>query len=320
MEHGVLIIRHAGQTRRYDLRLGGNGIGRDGRNDVVLADPQVSAFHARILCTATDCRIIDLKSTNGTLHNGAPLKPQVEYTLRSGDRLQIGPYTIHYARTVQAPSVTRELPPEVAGRLPQGDGRTALVAAGEGRRPPVFHPVEGRSSYWRFLPPFYEEADFAHEDPAQNGVMDGLLHIFESILAPLDLLIDQIDWYFDPHTAPEALLPWLATWVDLVLNENWSLDQRRALIRRAAELYRWRGTRKGLRDAIAIYTGVAPAIVEPAGDRALPAHTFRVVIDLPDARTLDERLLRQIIEAEKPAHTGYELVIRRTAKDVGARE
>lgn len=317
MEHGVLIIRHAGQTRRYDLRLGSNAVGRDARNDVVLADQQVSAFHARVLCTAAGCTVVDLKSTNGTLHNGAPLKPQVEHALRSGDRLQIGPYTLHYARAPRVQPTTRELPPEVAARLPQHAGPAALVAGGNGR-PPDLRSAAGRSSYWRFLPPFYEEADFAHEDPAQNGVMDGLLRIFETLLTPLDQLIDQIDWYFDPHTAPETLLPWLATWVDLALNASWSPAQRRTLIRRAAELYRWRGTRKGLRESIAIYTGVMPEIVEPAGDRSLPAHVFRVVLDAPDTRALDERLLRQIIEAEKPAHTGYELVIRRAAKGVGA--
>ena len=61
----------------------------------------------------------------------------------------------------------------------------------------------------------------------------------KSILEPLERTIDEIHHYFDPRLTPEAMLPWLATWVDLVLNEKWPLERRRALVRRAADLYRW---------------------------------------------------------------------------------
>jgi P2-related tail formation protein len=107
--------------------------------------------------------------------------------------------------------------------------------------------------------------------------------------------------------------------VDLVLNENWPLERRRALIASAAYLYRWRGTRRGLSDYIRLYTGFAPRIVEPGqerrerGEQPLAAHTFRVILEVPDPAQIDRALVEQIIEAEKPAHTAYALEIRRAA-------
>jgi phage tail-like protein len=138
------------------------------------------------------------------------------------------------------------------------------------------------------------------------------LLIFESILDPIERTVDNINLMFDPQVAPEAMLPWLATWVDLVLNENWPLARRRALVGAAAELYRWRGTRRGLSDYIRIYTGVEPEIIEPGQPqgRSLPANVFRVIIRAPDPSQIDRALVEAIIEAEKPAHTGYLLDIR----------
>jgi P2-related tail formation protein len=48
----------------------------------------------------------------------------------------------------------------------------------------------------------------------------------------------------------------------LVLDETWPVEKRRRLIREALELYRWRGTIRGLRSFVEIYTGLTPEIVE----------------------------------------------------------
>ena len=80
---------------------------------------------------------------------------------------------------------------------------------------------------------------------ADDPFLDGFLKIFESIWSPLERQLDVLYAYFDPHLTPSEFLPWLSTWVDLALDENWPEARRRELIRRAAELYRRRGTAGG---------------------------------------------------------------------------
>ncbi len=143
---------------------------------------------------------------------------------------------------------------------------------------------------------------------ADDLFLDGFLRIFESMWAPLERQIDQLYCYFDPRMTTADLLPWLGTWVDLVLDENWPEARRRTLVARAADLYRRRGTRGALRDYLAIYTGVEPEVVED-GDDQNPFH-FSVVLRTPDPSAIDEDRVRRIIDEEKPAHTTYTLQIK----------
>lgn len=158
--------------------------------------------------------------------------------------------------------------------------------------------------YLALLPPIYHDDSF----------MRRFLLIFKASLDPLDRQIAQIYHYFDPRTAPEHLLPWLAAWVDLVLDERWPEARRRELIGAASVLYRWRGTRRGLSDYLRIYTGVTPRIVEQGqerrGEAPLPPHTFRVIVETPDLTGIDRALVERIIEQEKPAHADYQLELR----------
>lgn len=164
--------------------------------------------------------------------------------------------------------------------------------------------------YLALLPPIYHDQRF----------LQRFLLIFKSILSPLDRQIAQISHYFDPRLAPEPLLPWLASWVDLTLDERWPDTRRRELIRSASVLYRWRGTRRGLLDYLRIYIGPGAdiRIVEQGqeqrnlGEEPLPPHTFRVIIEAPrpSLDELDRGLLERIIELEKPAHTAYQLELR----------
>ena len=154
---------------------------------------------------------------------------------------------------------------------------------------------------------------------ADDSFLAGFLGLFDSFWLPLERQIGQMHRYFDPVVTPSELLPWLGTWVDLVLDENWPEERRRALIGAAADLYRRRGTVKGLRDYLAVYMGLTPQILED-GDAANPFH-FTVVFHVPAANAgatggspapIDEARLRQIINQEKPAHTTYSLQVERT--------
>ena len=112
-------------------------------------------------------------------------------------------------------------------------------------------PVQN-SSYLEYLPALYRD----------DELMGQFLLIFESILKPIENTIDNSALYFDTMITPEPLLPWLASWLDLTLDQNWPVEKRRELVKSAAELYRWRGTRRGLAEYLRIYTGSVPQISE----------------------------------------------------------
>jgi hypothetical protein len=82
------------------------------------------------------------------------------------------------------------------------------------------------SSYLQYLPaPF-------HADP----FMRRFLMIFETVLGPIERTIDNVAYYLDPRVTPAELLPWLASWVGLGLDENWPLATQRQLVLWAASL------------------------------------------------------------------------------------
>ncbi len=174
--------------------------------------------------------------------------------------------------------------------------------------------ISSRSSYLEYLPAIYSQGDF----------MGRFLMIFESILGPIEGVLDNISHYFDAGTAPRELLPWLASWVNLALDETWPLERRRELVGSAVELFRDRGTRRGLREYLRVYSGVEPRITEDYGGISLAGqarlglntvlgagrpHTFRVTLELDDRDSVNVEQLKAIIEAEKPAHSGYTLEI-----------
>jgi len=153
--------------------------------------------------------------------------------------------------------------------------------------------------------------------------MERFLLIFDSILNPIINNIDNSAFYFDPGLTPKSILPWLASWVDLYLDPTWSLQQHRELVKKAAELYRWRGTRLGLSEYLTIYTGVTPEIIEfvpgmilgtktMLGENTVlgssgSGHHFEVVIEANAENVFDIKTVRNIIDSQKPAHTQYTL-------------
>ncbi|MFL7794237.1 MAG: phage tail protein [Anaerolineae bacterium] len=187
--------------------------------------------------------------------------------------------------------------------------------------------VQPKAQYLKYLPALYED----------DELMGQLLMLFESFLTPIERTIDQLPFYFDPRTTSPDLLPWLASWFNLVLDERWPEEKRRRLLRSTVSLYRQRGTCRGLREYLEIYTGEIPQIIEhrarnlvlgiearlgpgiALGTQNEP-HTFTVILRLPpvggiekDEIALQEenrcRVIERIIEGEKPAHTAYNLQI-----------
>jgi phage tail-like protein len=175
--------------------------------------------------------------------------------------------------------------------------------------------IQAPSGYLAYLPALFGQDDF----------LGRFLRIFESVIEPIDRQIDGLEHYFDPDLTPDAFLPWLASWLDVALDDRWPRARQVALIRAAPELHRWRGTRRGLAHHLRLYLDVEPEIEEAAGGLRLgpstqlgfrtilgesgPRHHFTVTLRVPDPSGLDYAAVAALIDAQKPAHCTYSLVI-----------
>jgi phage tail-like protein len=156
-----------------------------------------------------------------------------------------------------------------------------------------YEPSPQASTYLQYLPAPYQS------QPADSFISRFLL-IVESMLGPIESMIDNLPYYFDPRLAPPELLPRLAAWVGLELDENWSLEQQRELVAQATMLYRWRGTRRGLLEHLRLYTGRTPVVVERFGSQSIS-----VTVTPARPEHFDPSVARRIIEFQKPAHVAY---------------
>ncbi|HYM50051.1 MAG TPA: phage tail protein, partial [Candidatus Limnocylindrales bacterium] len=80
-----------------------------------------------------------------------------------------------------------------------------------------------------------------------DGFAQRMMAAFDEVLAPIFSTLDNLEAYFDPWLAPEDFLDWLSAWVGLPLDETWPVERRRAFVARAYDLFRLRGTVRGLR-------------------------------------------------------------------------
>jgi phage tail-like protein len=163
------------------------------------------------------------------------------------------------------------------------------------------------------LPGLYHDNDIAQRF---TGALD-------VVLAPVLGTLDSSDAYVDPRLAPLDFVEWLAEWVGVELDASWPEGRQRALVHRAAELFAWRGTVRGVAEAVAIYAGAIPEILEsgatawtgtppPTGELpGSPAGGLIVRVRVPagEAASIDLCRLDRLVEAAKPAHIAHRVEI-----------
>jgi phage tail-like protein len=150
-----------------------------------------------------------------------------------------------------------------------------------------------------------------------------ILDVMESMQAPSESALDHLDITFDPRRAPDAFVPYLATWVDLemlltvsrgpafssVASFPTGLGRLRELAANAVALSQWRGTGKGLWRFLETATGkqgftINEQVIGPDGQ----PKPFHVQINAPGELLPQRTLIEKIIELEKPAYVTYELL------------
>src|SRR5262249_12267108 len=143
------------------------------------------------------------------------------------------------------------------------------------------------------------------------------LEVMESLHAPSEQVLRQLDTFFDPLRTADRFVPLLACWVDLerLFEQSFSrgvagvspistgLGRMRELVARAAELARWRGPVRSLKLFLETATGETGFLIEerPAG------HPFHLCVRAREGSLPHRALIERIIEFEKPAYVTYEL-------------
>ncbi len=155
-----------------------------------------------------------------------------------------------------------------------------------------------------------------------------LAEALDEVIAPAWMSIDCFDAYLDADLAPRDFLEMLAGWVGLGLDSNWSEEQTRRLVGKAVELYRWRGTRRGLHELVLAFTGAEPVIEDSGGllwsdtpgteAPGSPEPAVRVLVELPADVPADLARLTRLIAANLPAHVAVTVEIRRAGWGDGA--
>lgn len=199
-----------------------------------------------------------------------------------------------------------------------------------------------RRGYLENLPAIYRRSDGV----GRNLVRE-LCFVFEHMFDSVEKNLNDGWRFYDPHASPVDFLDWLSQWTAFTLDLDWPETQKRALVKRAVDLYRIRGTKRGLALFLMLFTGHEPDIAENTwpfkgfrieaegaeqGARValdsviLPpvelAHCFVVTMPIKFEDVTAEVVIRihQIIQMEKPAHTQYYLRFAEEKGDVELRE
>jgi phage tail-like protein len=165
----------------------------------------------------------------------------------------------------------------------------------------------------RHLPSNYYNNDFLH----------GFLMIFQHIMNDTTITLDNMHDYFRPMESPVGFLPVLADWLGIHLDTLGEEEEVRHFLQYAIPLYRYRGTKIGLKAHLKIITGTVPEIIEgtiPYSAMLIDANTesesnlmdsddqknsFTVHFTVPRNKFSDSMIQRLslIVQREKPAHT-----------------
>jgi phage tail-like protein len=184
--------------------------------------------------------------------------------------------------------------------------------------------VRPETKYLKFLPGIYQEVDF----------IGRFVKIFEQAFTPAVQTHDALWAYLDPRLTSQAMLPFLAHWVAWQPDAAIPIARQRRLIHQAMEIYRWRGTKRGLLLYLHLATGLALddesvpesarqiTIREYSSRGALLGQTqlgvdsmlgggraFYFSVHLRSRHPIDRALVQRIIDQEKPAFCHYDLSI-----------
>ncbi|WP_274650201.1 phage tail protein [Paenibacillus humicola] len=175
-----------------------------------------------------------------------------------------------------------------------------------------------RTTLLSHLPAIYQED--------ASGFTERFLSLFGTMFDSIEEKIGELPRHFDSELVSGPYLKWLGGWLGIEVDEHWSDEQIRRFIREAPELYRYRGTRRGIEKMVEIYTGAKPFIIEYFQYRAMREAaelreitdqlygmhpcSFSVLVTTEQAPTEKQRIMLQhMLDQQKPAFTEAHLIV-----------
>jgi phage tail-like protein len=202
---------------------------------------------------------------------------------------------------------------ELADLFLTGPGFGTVRFAGHIGSRPAPPAASARRIMRERLPGIYQDQDFSMR----------FIGALEEVLDPIVGLLDALPEHFRADLAPADILELVTGWLGIELNESQPTFERREVVRRAAELGRRRGTRRGLELALSLGFPALPFRVEdgggvvyatdPAKLTEAPAPSFIVYCDQPIPEDRQAAVAR-LIEQVKPAHVRYKLRVKAAKK------
>jgi phage tail-like protein len=174
----------------------------------------------------------------------------------------------------------------------------------EGLESPV--PVAGR------LPVVLQDDDF----------LQRFVGAFDDMLAPVFLTLDSLACYLDPQLAPDDFLEWLCGWVGIEPDQTWTTQRRRDIVARAAAVHRWRGTARGVAEAVRLVVDGEVEVTDSGGSAWSPAPNGRLpgsatpslTVVVRGSGPVDRRRVERVIASVKAAHVPHTLDVQEVGK------
>lgn len=177
-----------------------------------------------------------------------------------------------------------------------------------------------KDSYLRYLPAVYQQ------DEKSAEFLERFLSIFENKFLEIEEKIDTVASHFDLCLADSEALNGLCQWMGIEIDNSWSDEKIRVLLKECYDLYQRRGTRRSLQRWLEIYLGAVPYFIEDFEfdcfenrnefldliERLYGRKPYQFFILVPRALLKDELVVTNvlnIISREKPAYTEGRLVV-----------
>jgi phage tail-like protein len=164
-----------------------------------------------------------------------------------------------------------------------------------------------RAAIERLLPLAYQRA------AVSGSVLAALLDVMETLHAPDEAVLDDVDDLYTPYRSTDGLAAFLTRWVamDHVIESTnpdaplpMPMGRLRDLVAEGAALAQWRGTPYGMHQVLRIATGVTGIVVDEP-----PEQPFHLRVRVPASAAAQLPLITRLVRAEKPAATTYEVVL-----------
>lgn len=185
-----------------------------------------------------------------------------------------------------------------------------------GREPQSYILTLAGKNPMAYLPSIYQE----------NPFLEQFLWIFQHLQYEQIQILDVLHEYHTPQLAPKEFLYWMADWFGMSNRNDYDEQTVRALLQKGLDLFKWRGTAKGLRMYLRITMQIEPEILEnsfPQNDFVILGEKsvnevirnrsegnipfFIVHFPVPADRfnRTEKNRIATIVEQEKPAHAMF---------------